>query len=58
MSDPVQADFTNIKTTRRGFTQLIFEVPENMANDAVRDLGGFPVLGESRVCAIVLLQTG
>jgi hypothetical protein len=53
---PIQADFVNVKTTRRGYAQLIFEVPETAANTAIANLGGFPVMGESRICAIVLLQ--
>jgi len=57
MSDykPIQADFVNIKTTRRGFVQFIFDIPEDQANTAIDNLGGFPVMGESRVCAIVRL---
>lgn len=54
---PIQADFVDAKSVpTRGVFRLIFDVPIENADHALKALGGWPQPGTNRVCAAVLLQ--
>lgn len=58
MSEPrvIQADFTNWRTVAgRKVLQLILEVPIEQSADVMNKLG-FPVPGESKWCAVALME--
>ena len=55
----IRADFSATRSVAgRKVLQLIFEVPIEAADDAMARLGGFPLPGENRWCAIALLENG
>ncbi len=57
MPQPISADFVEIKTVNtRAMVKLIFEIPCQVADEALRALGGIPQPGTNRICGIVLLE--
>lgn len=58
-AEPILADFVEIKQVKtRSVVQLVFEIPIEAGDAAHKKLGGFPLSGESRPCAIVRLNPG
>lgn len=54
---PITAEFVNYKPLpKRSTFQLIFEVPIETADKVIEALGGTPLPGQTRVCAIVLMD--
>jgi hypothetical protein len=54
---PIIADFVQLKAIpSRGVVQILFEAPIEDGDEVHRRLGGFPLPGSSRPCAIVTLD--
>jgi hypothetical protein len=54
---PITADFVDAKLRpMQGTFRLIFDVPIELADSVLRELGGFPQPDTNRVCAIKLLE--
>jgi hypothetical protein len=53
----IRADFSSFRPVHgRKVLQIVLEVPIELGDDALKKLGGLPRPGESRWCAIALLE--